>query len=112
MIPMDQISVINFKSTVFNALGDPSRLKILDFLRTGEKCACDIVPTVGFTQPTVSRHLKVLIDCGILKRRKEGNRMLYSVTSRKIYDLIDLVDSRFIDSLSGNVIARIQQGYR
>jgi len=109
---MDEISIINFKSTVFDALGDPSRLKILDFLRGGEKCACDIVPTVGFAQPTVSRHLKVLIDCGILKRRKEGNRMLYSVTSRKIYDLIDMVDSRLIDSLSRNVIARIQQGYR
>jgi len=109
---MDPISIINFKSTVFKALDDPSRLKILDFLRDGEKCACDVVPTVGFAQPTVSRHLKVLIDCGILKRRKEGNKMLYSVTSPKIYDIIDLVDSRFIDSLSRNVIARIRQGYR
>lgn len=104
--------MINFKSTVFEALGDPSRLKILDFLRAGEKCACDIVPTVGFAQPTVSRHLKVLIDCGILRRRKEANKMLYSVTSPKIYDLIDLVDAHFIDSLSKNVIARIRQGYR
>ncbi len=104
--------MINFKSTVFDALADPSRLKILDFLRTGEKCACEIVPTVGFAQPTVSRHLKVLVDCGILKRRKEANKMLYSVTSRRIYDVIDLVDSRFIDALSKNVIARIQQGYR
>ena len=57
---MDLISIINFKSTIFKALGDPSRLKILDFLKSGEKCACDIVPTVGFAQPTVSRHLKVL----------------------------------------------------
>jgi len=109
---MDPISMINFKSTVFEALGDPSRLKILDYLRAGEKCACEIVPTVGFAQPTVSRHLKVLLDRGILRRRKEGNKMLYSVTSRRIYDLIDLVDSRFIDSLSKNVIARIQQGDR
>ncbi len=112
MPAIDEISIINFKSTVFEALGDPSRLKILDFLRDGEKCACDVVPTVGFAQPTVSRHLKVLIDCGILKRRKEGNKMLYSVTSPKIYDVIDLVDSRFIDSLSRNVIARIRQGCR
>jgi DNA-binding transcriptional ArsR family regulator len=112
MQAMDEISMINFKSTVFEALGDPSRLKILDFLRDGEKCACEVVPTVGFAQPTVSRHLKVLIDCGILKRRKEGNKMLYSVTSPKIYDVIDLVDSRFIDSLSRNVIARIRQGSR
>lgn len=109
---MDKISMINFRSTVFKALGDSSRLKILEFLRTGEKCACDIVPTVGFAQPTVSRHLKVLIDCGILKRRKERNKMLYSITSPKIYDLVDLADSSFIESLSRNIIARIQQGDR
>jgi len=109
---MDEISMINFKSTVFRALGDPSRIKILDFLRTGEKCACDIVPTVGFAQPTVSRHLKVLIDCGILKRRKESNKMFYSTTSPRIYDLIDLVDSNFVESLSRNIITRIQQGNR
>ncbi|WP_455367391.1 ArsR/SmtB family transcription factor [[Eubacterium] cellulosolvens] len=103
--------MINFKSTVFKALGDPSRLKILEFLKSGEQCACDIVPTVGFAQPTVSRHLKVLTDCGILRRRKEGNKMLYSVTSQQIYGLIDLVNLDFIESLSRNVIARIQQGY-
>jgi ArsR family transcriptional regulator len=103
--------MINFKSTVFRALGDPSRLKILEFLRSGEQCACDIMPTVGFAQPTVSRHLKVLTDCGILRRRKEGNKMLYSVTSQQIYDLIDLANSDFIESLSRNVIAKIRQGY-
>ena len=107
---MDEISITNFKSTVFKALGDPSRLKILDYLRTGEKCACDIVPTVGFTQPTVSRHLKVLIDCGILKRRKEGNKMLYSITDPRIYELIDLADASLLNSLSNNVIVRIQRG--
>jgi len=109
---MDQISVTNFKSTVFKALGDPSRLRILQFLKDGEKCACEIVPTVGFAQPTVSRHLQVLVDCGILRRRREGNKMLYSTTSRKIYDLINMVDSRLVESLSRNVILGIQQGYR
>jgi ArsR family transcriptional regulator len=109
---MDEISMINFRSTVFRALADPSRLKILDFLRTGEKCACDIVDAVGFTQPTVSRHLKVLIDCGILRRRRDGNKMLYSITYPKIHEIIDLVDSRFIDSLSRHVIAMVKQGYR
>ena len=109
---MDQISVTNFKSTVFKALGDPSRLRILQFLKDGEKCACEIVPTVGFAQPTVSRHLQVLVDCGILRRRREGNKMLYSTTSRKIYDLINMVDSRLVESLSRNVMLAIQRGYR
>ena len=102
----------NFKSTVFKALADPSRIKIIEFLRNGEKCACEIVEQVGFAQPTVSRHLKVLIDSGILKRRKKGNKMLYSITYSKIHDLIDLVDAGFIDSLSKHVIAMVKQGYR
>ena len=109
---MDEISMINFRSTVFRALADPSRLKILDFLRPGEKCACDIVESVGFAQPTVSRHLKVLIDCGILRRRREGNKMLYTITNPKIHEIIELVDSRFIDSLSRHVIAMVKHGYR
>ena len=77
------------------------------FTRLDARCC----PMVGFAQPTVSRHLKVLTDCGILKRRKDGNRMLYSVTYQRIYDLIDLVNLDFIESLSKNVIARIRQGY-
>lgn len=107
-LSVDEISMNNFKSTVFKALADPSRLKILDFLRSGERCECEIVPTVGFAQPTVSRHLKVLVDCGILRRRKEGNRMFYSVTSPRIHALIDLVDSKFIETLSKYVIYRIR----
>lgn len=109
---MKDSSTIDFKSMIFRALADPSRLKILYFLRTGEKCACEIVPTIGFAQPTVSRHLKVLMDCGILKRKKEGNKMIYSVTSEKIYELIDLVDSRFFESMSKNIVTSIQRGFR
>jgi len=109
---MDEVNINNFRSTIFKALGDPSRLKILEFLRHDEKCACEVIPTVGFAQPTVSRHLKVLVDCGILKRRKEGNKMLYSVCCPGIYELIDLADSSLIESLSRNVIATVERGYR
>jgi ArsR family transcriptional regulator len=102
----------SFKSTVFSALGDPSRLRILEYLRTGEKCVSEIVRVVGFAQPTVSMHLKVLLDCGILKCRKDGNKMFYSIAFAKIYDLIDLVDSNLVRSLSRNVIGRMQRGYQ
>jgi DNA-binding transcriptional ArsR family regulator len=112
VIQMDKISMNNFRSTIFRALADPNRIKIIEFLRIGERCACEIVGEVGFAQPTVSRHLKVLTDTGILRRRKEGNKMIYSITYPKIHELIDLVDARFIDSLSKNVIAMVRQGYR
>ncbi|MGQ9543118.1 MAG: ArsR/SmtB family transcription factor [Candidatus Bathyarchaeia archaeon] len=96
------------KATIFKALGDPSRLRILEYLRSGERCVCSIVPTVGSTQPTVSRHLKILTECGILKRRREGNRIFYSVTSTKIYDIIDSVDKKLIKNFSRHIIASIR----
>ncbi|KZL91928.1 ArsR/SmtB family transcription factor [Clostridium magnum] len=57
---------------IFKALSDSSRLKILDILSCGEKCACDILEDFNFTQPTLSHHMKVLMECGLVKSRKEG----------------------------------------
>ncbi len=67
---MDKNYEINAK--IFKALSDPSRLKILDILSCGEKCACDILENFNFTQPTLSHHMKVLMECGLIKHRKEG----------------------------------------
>ena len=64
---------------VFKALSDASRLKIIDILSCGEKCACDILDNFEFTQPTLSHHMKVLIDCGLVKSRKEGLWNYYSL---------------------------------
>lgn len=57
---------------IFKALSDPSRLKIIDILSCGEKCACDILEHFEFTQPTLSHHMKALIESGLVEARKEG----------------------------------------
>ena len=57
---------------IFKALSDPSRLKIIDILSCGEKCACDILEHFEFTQPTLSHHMKVLIESGLVEARREG----------------------------------------
>jgi len=57
---------------IFKALCDSSRLKIIDILSCGEKCACEILEDFDFTQPTLSHHMKVLSDCGLVVVRKEG----------------------------------------
>ncbi|MNO86161.1 Transcriptional repressor SdpR [compost metagenome] len=64
---------------IFKALSDPNRLKIIDILSCGEKCACDILENFEFTQPTLSHHMKVLIDCKLVKSRKEGLWNHYSL---------------------------------
>ncbi|MFZ7133155.1 MAG: ArsR/SmtB family transcription factor [Eubacteriales bacterium] len=61
------------------ALSDSSRLKIMDILSCGEKCACDILDKFQFTQPTLSHHMKVLMECGLVTSRKDGLWTYYSL---------------------------------
>lgn len=66
---------------IIKALSDPNRLKIVDILSCGERCACDILEQFDFTQPTLSHHMKVLMECGIVECRKEGLWSHYSLNS-------------------------------
>ncbi|MCX8150735.1 MAG: metalloregulator ArsR/SmtB family transcription factor [Candidatus Bathyarchaeota archaeon] len=77
------------KAKIFKTFSDPVRLDILEFMRDGEKCVCEIMSNVKLIQPAVSRHLKILKDCGIVKFRKEGNRRLYSITDQRIFNILD-----------------------
>jgi len=96
-----------FKAKIFKALSDPMRLKILDFLRDGEKCVCEIVPYVNLIQPVVSRHLKILKDCGILRDRKDGNRRLYSITDQQIFRITDDLTPELVNSLTEKMLDQI-----
>lgn len=75
-------------SKIIKALSDSNRLQIIDILSCGEKCACDILEKFHFTQPTLSHHMKVLMDCGIVNCRKEGLWSYYSLNSSNCNKLI------------------------
>ncbi|QAA32769.1 ArsR/SmtB family transcription factor [Clostridium manihotivorum] len=75
-------------SKIIKAISDPNRLKIIDILSCGEKCACDILEHFDFTQPTLSHHMKVLMDCGLVNCRKEGLWSYYSLNSSNCNKLI------------------------
>jgi len=64
---------------VLGAAGHEVRLAILDYLRDGEQCVCDIAAHVGAGRPNVSRHLAVLRGAGLVEQRKDGLRMMYSL---------------------------------
>ena len=96
-----------FKARIFNALSDPVRIDILDFLRDGEKCVCEIIPHVNIIQPAVSRHLKILKDCGIIGDRKEGNRRIYSITDQQIVKIIDNLSPEIVSSLTEKILKQI-----
>ena len=73
---------------VFRALSNPVRTRIIEVIGNGELCACEIPRKVGRAQPTVSQHLKLLEDAGILVSRRDGKKVLYSVRSGAVFDMI------------------------
>ena len=70
---------------ILKALADETRLKIVEFLLNGEKCVCEIVPHVKRTQSTTSIQLDVLKKAGILNSRKEGKKVYYFISDKKVY---------------------------
>ncbi|EKY25389.1 putative arsenical resistance operon repressor [Clostridium celatum DSM 1785] len=65
-------------SKVFKALSDSNRIKIIKLLSSEEQCACKLLEHFNLTQPTLSHHMKVLIDCGLVISRKKGTWNYYS----------------------------------
>lgn len=67
-------------AVMFKAFCDENRIKILQLLSSGEKCACRLLEELDVTQPTLSHHMKILCDSGIIIGRKEGKWMHYSIS--------------------------------
>ena len=65
---------------VFKAFCDENRLMILEMLQSGEKCACVLLEKLDITQPTLSHHMKILVESGIVSPRKEGKWTYYSIS--------------------------------
>lgn len=100
-------TITRFKAKIFNALSDPIRLEILDFLRDGEKCVCEITPHLNLAQPLVSRHLRILRNAGLIKRRKESTWHFYSLTDQRIVDLVDKLTPELTESIRHKIIEQI-----
>ena len=74
-------------SDAFNAVGDPCRREILNFLALRERAVGDIVDALGLEQPSVSKHLRVLRDVGLVQMRRNGRSKLYQTNSEAIRPL-------------------------
>lgn len=66
---------------IFKAFCDENRIRILKMLTSGEKCACKMLDELNVTQPTLSHHMKILCDSGVVVGRKEGKWMHYSISA-------------------------------
>ena len=76
---------------LFKALADTNRLMIVDMLSCGELCACKILEKFHITQPTLSHHMKILCDCGLVNGRKEGKWMYYTLDENRVQDFKNVV---------------------
>lgn len=84
-------------AATFKAFADENRIQILELLRDGERCACMLLEEMKITQPTLSHHMKILCDAGVVVGRKEGKWMHYSISA----DGLGIVRN-YLDELMAN----------
>lgn len=83
--------VLELKAEILKALAQPTRLKILELLRNGEKCICEIVPALNGEQSNISRHISLMQKSHLVTTRKDGVRVMVGVKDQKIFDVLDRV---------------------
>ena len=79
-----KVETANKQSRFFKALADTTRLRILKLLEAKELCVCEVMIALGLTQPTASHHLRILENAGLLKGRKQGKWVYYSLAETRI----------------------------
>ncbi|HOD66288.1 MAG TPA: metalloregulator ArsR/SmtB family transcription factor [candidate division Zixibacteria bacterium] len=82
---------VDLVARAFRALGDPTRLKMLKALESGEQSVQDLVAQFTCSQPNISRHLSILTAAGLVAKNKQGPYVLYRVADPRIFELCDLV---------------------
>ena len=92
---------------IFKALSDETRLKIIDMLSCEELCACNILEAFNITQPTLSYHMRILTDCGLVKGRKDGPWTRYTL-DMELIDSLKIFYSQ-ISSSKEDCICRKQE---
>lgn len=93
-------SLTDQQAALLRALGHPARLRIIQFLAegegctgkgcTGERCVCEIIPALGMEQSSVSKHLAILRERGVVESRREGTRIFYSLVDPRVLEILRL----------------------
>jgi len=83
--------IIALKADILKAMAQPTRLKILELLRDGERCICEIVPAINGEQSNISRHISLMQKSNLVTTRKDGVRVMVKVRDPKIFDILDRV---------------------
>jgi len=93
------IDKISFEAELLSVLAQPTRLRLLYFLRNGERCACEINPEMQEDPSVVSRHLVRMQQAGLLGSRKEGVSKYYWIKDKRVFSILDLIDAILQDRI-------------
>ena len=85
-----ETTAAELKSEILEALAHPNRIRILESLRQGPRCNCEIAPELGLEQSNLSRHLKILVQAGVLFSWKDGLRVNFKVADERIFKILDI----------------------
>lgn len=94
-----EIRAYKWQARMARALAHPTRIAILEMLRRGEVCVCEMCPDLEAGQANVSQHLAVLRNSNLVTARRDGTRMMYRVTDERIFQVLDLMGSIAHDQL-------------
>lgn len=78
------------KANILFAVAHPNRIRILEFLQKNVHCNCELAPELDLEQSNLSRHLKILIEAGVLKSWKEGLRVNVQVADERVFKILDI----------------------
>ena len=101
----DNVSIniqrLSLKAKLFRGLADTTRLSILESLRRGEKTTSEIVKETNQNQSNISNHLSCLLDCGLVRNRREGKNVFYDLNNERIARLLEESDFVLTEIVNG-----------
>ncbi|HCV42725.1 MAG TPA: ArsR family transcriptional regulator [Bacteroidetes bacterium] len=78
-----------FKAEILAALAHPNRIRIVEYIRKDIRCNCELAPALELEQSNLSRHLKILVQAGVLVSWKDGLRVNFKVADERIFKILD-----------------------
>jgi ArsR family transcriptional regulator len=91
------------KAEILMAIGHSNRIRIIEYLTDGPRCACEIAKSLNIEQSNLSRHMKILTQAEILHSWKEGQKVMYEIANKKLIKVLDDVSSILKDGLKNRM---------
>jgi ArsR family transcriptional regulator len=91
MIDRTKVRLLERQAEIAKAVAHPLRMAVLDFLKDGEKCVCEIAEHIGSERSNVSRHLALMVHAGVLSCRKDGLKVFYTLRTPCVAEFLSCV---------------------